>query len=215
MRTAKTLATVAVAVGVALGGSVYAFAGWSAATPAAVLRMRTAEMPAGAVPSVAKAGKNAVVTWAPSILAAGVRAQHYTVIRTGAGGPVVVCPEVTTTTCRDVAVPGGTWSWQVRPAYEHWVGDLSGPSVPLTFAGPPEVAAVARMGSPSSSPLPSTKPSASPAVTSTPTVSPPSAPSPDPVDEEPSPSAVPSEPEPVDPPLPSASASAGAGIGEQ
>ncbi|WP_306204217.1 hypothetical protein [Actinoplanes sp. RD1] len=162
MRTAKTLATVSVAVAVALGGSVYAFAGWSAATPTAVLRLRTAEMPAGNVPSVAKAGRNAVVTWAPSTLAAGVRAQSYTVVRTGAGGPAVVCPKVTTTTCRDLAVPGGTWAWQVRPAYEGWTGELSGPSVPLTFAGPPEIAAVARMGSPS--------PEGSPAATTRPPV---------------------------------------------
>ncbi len=136
MRAAKSVATAAVAVAAVLGGSVYAFAGWAPATSSAVLRMRTAEMPAGNAPSVVLSGRSAVIAWGPSRLAAGVRAQDYTVVRAGAGGPVVACARVTALTCRDRALPAGTWVWQVQPRYENWTGDLGAASVPLTVAGP-------------------------------------------------------------------------------
>lgn len=140
-RVVKSVGTVAVAVAAVLGGSMYAFAGWAPVATPAVLRMRTAEMPAGNAPSVVRSGRNAVIAWAPSRLTAGVRAQDYTVVRRGAAGPVVACAAITALTCRDKAVPAGTWTWQVQPRYENWTGELSAAGVPLVFAGPARPAA--------------------------------------------------------------------------
>jgi hypothetical protein len=137
----KVSLVVVTATAVTFGGSMYAFADWIIDTPRAALKMRTAAMPAGNSPSVAKNGKNASIDWVGNKILAGVPAESYIVTRFGAGDPVVVCDHVTATTCKDKAVPGGTWTWKVQPVLKTWIGDHSADSVALTFSGPPPTAA--------------------------------------------------------------------------
>ncbi|WP_433721931.1 hypothetical protein ACQP2Y_42225 [Actinoplanes sp. CA-051413] len=149
----KVSLVVVTAAAVTFGGSVYAFADWIIDTPRAVLKMRTAAMPAGNSPSVAKNGKNAAIDWVGNKILAGVPAESYIVTRFGAGDPVVVCDHVTATTCKDKAVPGGTWTWKVQPVLKTWIGDHSPPSVALTFSGSPPTAAELVSATSSAAPL--------------------------------------------------------------
>jgi hypothetical protein len=154
----KVSVVVVAAATVTFGGSVYAFADWIIDTPRAVLKIRTAAMPAGNSPSVAKNGKSATIDWVGSKILAGVPAESYIVTRFGVGDPIVVCAHVIATTCRDKAVPGGTWTWKVQPVLKTWVGDYSPSSVALTFSGPPPTAA--ELVSSTSPAVPTTTPGA-------------------------------------------------------
>jgi hypothetical protein len=131
----------ATAAAVTFGGSVYAFAGWVIDTPATVLEMTVATMPAGNAPDVEAKNKNAEIDWVGSTVVAGVQAESYIVTRFGSGDPVVVCDHVTTTACKDKSVPQGTWTWKVRPVFKSWIGDNSPNSVARTFAKSPPTAA--------------------------------------------------------------------------
>jgi hypothetical protein len=124
----------ATAAAFTFGGSVYAFAGWIVDTPATVLEMTVAQMPAGNTPNVEAKNKNAEVDWVGSTVVGEVPAESYIVTRFGAGDPVVVCARVTTTACRDKSVPQGTWTWRVQPVFKSWIGDYSPKSAALTFA---------------------------------------------------------------------------------
>ncbi|WP_148308197.1 hypothetical protein [Actinoplanes friuliensis] len=137
----KLSLVVVTATATLFAGSMYAFAGWTTDAPKTVLKMRSVAMPAGNAPSVAKNGKNAAVDWVGSKIAPGVKVQSYIVTRFGVGNPVVVCDRVTTTSCKDKLVPGGTWTWKVQPVFASWIGDFSPASVALTFSGPPPAAA--------------------------------------------------------------------------
>jgi hypothetical protein len=137
----KLTLVVGTAAAVTFGGSVYAFADWVVETPPTVLKMRVAAMPAGNAPSVAKNGKNAAIDWVGNKVVAGVPAESYIVTRFGAGKPVVVCDHVAETSCKDKAVPGGTWTWKVQPVFKSWIGQHSPASVALIFSGPPPAAA--------------------------------------------------------------------------
>jgi hypothetical protein len=155
----KVSLVAATAVAVTFGSSVYAFADWIVATPPTVLRMRVADMPAGSAPSVARNGKNAAIDWVGNKIAPGVKVESYVVTRFGAGNPVVVCDRVTATSCKDKLVPGGTWTWRVRPVLATWLGVFSADSAALTFSGPPPTAAELVSATSPAAPMP---PGASP-----------------------------------------------------
>jgi hypothetical protein len=123
---------IGVAGAVALGGTLYAFAGWAPPPTAAVIRLHAVAMPPGNTPSVEKRATNALLRWVPNRLAPGVAAQSYVVTRHGHGGAVEVC-RVTMAGCTEKNVPDGKWSWTVRPVFETWVGEDSAPTAVLTF----------------------------------------------------------------------------------
>ncbi|GAA3903861.1 hypothetical protein [Actinoplanes auranticolor] len=187
----------ATAAAVTFGGSVYAFAGWIIDTPATVLEMTVAQVPAGNAPAVEAKNKNAEIAWEGSTVVAGVQAESYIVTRFGSGAPVVVCDHVTTTACRDKSVPQGTWTWKVRPVFKSWLGDYSPNSAALTFTkSPPTAAELVSATTPAvraTPDAPSTAPAGGRAVVTSPapTVSatkPPASPAPEAKKEDPPPS---------------------------
>ncbi|MEU8607775.1 hypothetical protein AB0C29_07225 [Actinoplanes sp. NPDC048791] len=187
----------ATAAVITFGGSVYAFAGWMIDTPATELKMTVAKMPAGNAPSVGAKNKDAEIDWVGNTIVAGVKVESYVVTRFGAGDPVVVCDHVTTTACKDKAVPQGTWTWKVQPVFKSWIGDYSPDSVALTFAKPPpttaELVSANSPAAPATSEPPATAPARSRAVatspaTTAPATKPPASPKPEAEEEEPPPS---------------------------
>jgi hypothetical protein len=141
-RTFRTPLIVAVTAATALGGTVYAYAGWTMDTTPITLRIRVAAMPAGNTPSIEQRGDKAILRWVPSKIVPGVSAQSYVVTRHGGGVAVEAC-KVTTAGCNEVRVPNGTWSWTVRPILATWIGADSAPTREFLYSNPTKPAASA------------------------------------------------------------------------
>jgi hypothetical protein len=134
-RAFRTPLIVAVTAATALGGTVYAYAGWTMDTTPTTLRIHVAAMPAGNTPSIEQRADKAILRWVPNKIVPGVPAQSYVVTRHGGGAAVEVC-KVTTATCNEVRVPGGTWSWTVRPIFATWIGAESAPTRDFLYSDP-------------------------------------------------------------------------------
>ncbi|MFG1989212.1 hypothetical protein ACGFJ7_04420 [Actinoplanes sp. NPDC048988] len=138
-------ATVA-ALGIA--GTLVAEADWMIGGSAEV-RARTAGMPRGVKPSVAKQSKAAVVSWSAQEIAPGIRMDHYVVTAHSVDVPML--PSIS----RAVAatgkatesvvfgadeVAGGRWYWTIVPRFALWTGAEGGRSTKLNFPAPTKAA---------------------------------------------------------------------------
>jgi hypothetical protein len=135
---------VVVAAAVATSGSFAAYATW-AIPGAGAVKTRAASVPRGVVPSVAKVGKKAVVSWSAQEIASGVKMKSYVVTAHRVDGPA--SQDLTRTvaasggasdsvTFAPNEVAGGKWRWTVVPRFGSWAGAESGLSDALTFAVP-------------------------------------------------------------------------------
>ncbi|WP_127497935.1 hypothetical protein [Actinoplanes solisilvae] len=218
--------TVAAVVAV---GTLTANAEWVISAKAAV-KIRTAKVPAGKKPSVAKQSKAAVVSWSALEIAPGVRMNRYTVTAHSQDLPAKpkIVREIAASgggsesvTFADAEVAGGKWRWTVIPRFAKWTGAESGLSEALNFpaapagalaAEPPEAKKPAPITS-DPPPAPTAESTSKPAAEPPPT--PPAAPPKD--DTEPPPASSPAEAEPPvreKEPAPSASGPAAEDIPE-
>lgn len=122
-------------------GTLTANAEWVIHAQAAV-KIRTAKVPAGKKPSVAKQSKTAVVSWSAVEIAPGVRMNHYTVIAHSQDLPVKpkIVREIAASgdgsesvTFGAAEVAGGKWRWSVTPRFANWTGAESSLSEALRF----------------------------------------------------------------------------------
>ncbi|MBU2671036.1 hypothetical protein KOI35_46820 [Actinoplanes bogorensis] len=157
MRKRTTYAIIGTTVAVVVAaGTIAANASWTIPITGTV-NARTAKMPKGVKPSVAKQSKAAVVSWSAQEIVAGVKMDRYTVTAHSAGTPARpdIVWQVTasggvsdTVTFAAAEVSGGTWSWTIVPHFAIWAGAESNPSKALTFAGTPAEAPAARVAAP-------------------------------------------------------------------
>ncbi len=107
-------------------------------------------MPNGNPPSAGASGSSVTVTWTAAKFATGAAVAGYTVQRfdavngaqatVGAGCSGVV----TTTTCTELGVPAGTWTYTDTPVQDSWTGAASPASNPVTVGSPLAVTAPAK-----------------------------------------------------------------------
>jgi hypothetical protein len=128
------------------GGTVVARASW--VVPASmVTEARTAAMPEGAAPSVAKQRGNVLVTWSAQEIVPGVRIQKYVVTAHSADNPpaadvvrtvAATSADTQSATFSGAEVMSGKWYWTLVPKFEQWIGDESKKSEKLTVVGAQE-----------------------------------------------------------------------------
>ncbi|MCO8272313.1 hypothetical protein M1L60_17100 [Actinoplanes sp. TRM 88003] len=118
---------------------------------------RSAKMPKGTKPSVAKQSKAAVVSWSAQELVPGVKMDRYTVTAHSQDNPAkeALVREVEASggasesvTFAASAVAGSKWKWAVIPHYAKWSGAEGGLSKALTFPAAPAAPAAAKVAEP-------------------------------------------------------------------
>jgi hypothetical protein len=199
-------------------GTLTANADWVIGVSAKV-NTRTADIPDGTTPNVAKQSKAAVVSWSALEIAPGVKMDRYTI--TGYSQDVPTKPKVVrevsasggsseSVTFAAAGLAGGKWRWTMIPRFARWTGAESGLSMALNF---PAAAAVTLVDEPPAAEKPAPATPAAPATKSTSkpaaeqTATSPAAPTED--DTAPPPTSSPAAPEPpVSEPEPSVSGSA-------
>ncbi|MFI7544363.1 hypothetical protein [Actinoplanes sp. NPDC049599] len=129
-----------------VGGGYAAYAAWAPAAEAGTLVLNTVLLPTGNRPTAVVHGTRVSVTWRASESTNDRRALTYVVSRTGAGFSTEACV-VTTTTCRELGVPAGTWRYTVRPDLGPWQGRDSPPGAPVTVPAGAAPAEPKRAGS--------------------------------------------------------------------
>jgi hypothetical protein len=123
-----------------LGGGYAGCAAWTPAADAGTMVVNTVFLPTGNRPAAAVEDTAVAVTWRASEGAGDRSALTYVVTRKGAGTTTEACV-VTTTNCRDVGVPAGSWTYTVRPDLGPWQGRESPPGAPVTVTAGPAAAA--------------------------------------------------------------------------
>jgi hypothetical protein len=122
-------------------GTMIAQASWTIPGTAKV-KAKAAAMPRGAVPSAAKQGGNALISWSAEEIAPGVRMQTYVVTAHSADDPprADIARTVTATSADTLSatfggsvLTGGKWYWTLVPKYALWAGAESKKSDKLTF----------------------------------------------------------------------------------
>jgi hypothetical protein len=129
MKASKYTLTALGAVGLALAGSVSAFAAFSVEAPGAVMRFQTITMPAfDSAPDVEQNAAKVKLAWVAQKIGGGEKVERYLVTRYNliTGGGAQVCGEnVTAARCTDVNVPAGRWKYTLRTVQGTWMGPES------------------------------------------------------------------------------------------
>jgi hypothetical protein len=121
----------------ALLGVGSALAAWTSAGSGAAAGAATT-MPTGNAPTASVSGSDVTVTWSRAAFPNGAPVGGYIIHRYDAatGAPQVVgagCDSaVTTTSCTEQNVPGGSWVYSDTPAQQSWTGGASADSNTVT-----------------------------------------------------------------------------------
>jgi hypothetical protein len=95
-------------------------------------------MPTGAQPSVSRSGSNVTVSWTAALFSDGRSVAGYVIDRYNAsnGNEVTIGAScnttITTTTCTELSVPAGTWTYTDTPVQDNWAGGQSPASAAVT-----------------------------------------------------------------------------------
>jgi hypothetical protein len=95
-------------------------------------------MPAGGQPATRVSGTSVTVRWPAALFPDNQSVAGYVVRRFDAttGTPATVAAgcsgTVATTTCTELNVPTGTWTYTDAPVQDNWTGAESAPSTPVT-----------------------------------------------------------------------------------
>jgi hypothetical protein len=195
-------------------GTMVAQASWTIPGTAKV-KAKAAAMPRGAVPSAAKQGGNALISWSAEEIVPGVRMQTYVVTAHSTDDPprADIARTVTATSADTLSatfsgsvLTGGKWYWTLIPKYAQWAGAESKKSDKLTFpaaADTPNVTSLVADSAPqAAAPAPTTTTPAAAAdppkeTDPAPAAAAPPAETPKPVEQTSSPAAVPATSEPA------------------
>ncbi|GID96509.1 hypothetical protein ACFQFC_27860 [Amorphoplanes digitatis] len=150
-RPKRTILIAGVALTLAVGGTLAANATWSIPGRSAPIQLKTAEMPRGPKPDIAKQGGSAVVTWPAQEIVPGVAMRGYVVTRYDADhdSSFEAFPAVAGTTLTDADVPAGKFYWTVTPKFAAWTGEESKKSENVKFSAPAGAARAAVVATPS------------------------------------------------------------------
>ncbi|MBT2567161.1 hypothetical protein J7I84_11770 [Arthrobacter sp. ISL-85] len=128
-RPSRRLAWIITAVLLLLGSGTAAYAFWASTTSSNNAAAAADTLAPGSKPAVSANGAALSVTWANGTTINGRPATGYTVARYSAatGGTAIPATggcagTVTTLTCTEQNVPGGTWYYTVTPAIALWTG---------------------------------------------------------------------------------------------
>ncbi|QDG89375.1 OmpL47-type beta-barrel domain-containing protein [Pseudarthrobacter sp. NIBRBAC000502770] len=128
-RPSRRLAWIITAVLLLLGSGTAAYAFWASTTSSSNAAAAADALTPGSKPAVSANGAALSVTWANGTTVNGRPATGYTVARYSAatGGTAIPATggcagTVTTLTCTEQNVPGGTWYYTVTPAIALWTG---------------------------------------------------------------------------------------------
>jgi hypothetical protein len=129
-RLVRLAAVVAGAAGMSIAGIAAAYANWTVHSAWLMVEMKTLAMPAFySPPAVQPQGRKVTVSWVAQRMEKGVKVERYIVVRHDPSGHDTQVCGTATTTCKDTAIPDGTWSYTVRTAYASWQGPDSPSSV--------------------------------------------------------------------------------------
>jgi hypothetical protein len=121
-------ATAIAAVGIALAGTVSAFAAFEVSASEAVMRFKSATMPAlDSAPAVEQRAAKVKIAWVAQKIG-GTHVERYLVTRynMATGAATQVCGnQVSTARCTDADVPLGRWKYTVRTVQRTWTGPES------------------------------------------------------------------------------------------
>ncbi|MDE8585889.1 beta strand repeat-containing protein [Arthrobacter sp. NQ4] len=131
-RPSRRLAWIITAVLLLLGTGTAAYAFWASTTSSNNAAAAADTLSPGSKPSVTASNTSLTVAWANGTTVNGRPATGYTVARYSAatGGTAIPATggcagTVTTLTCTEQNVPGGTWYYTVTPAIALWTGSES------------------------------------------------------------------------------------------
>lgn len=116
-----------------LGGGYTAYGTWIPAVDAGIMVLNTAVLPIGNAPLAVPNGDRVRVAWRASADYDELPALSYVVTRYGSGTATEACVSLATT-CRELAVPAGVWTYTVRPDLGPWRGRESVPGPPVTVS---------------------------------------------------------------------------------
>jgi hypothetical protein len=97
-------------------------------------------MPSGGQPAARVSGTNVTLSWPAALFPDNQSVAGYVVRRVNAanGAPATVAANcsgtVTTTTCTELNVPAGIWTYTDTPIQDHWTGGESAPSASVTVS---------------------------------------------------------------------------------
>lgn len=97
-----------------------------------------ASVPAGNTPSAVASGSSVTVTWPAATLSSGGSLEGYVLARENVATKAVVSAEancsgtITKTTCTELNVPAGTWTYTDTPVQLKWKGTASPASNSVT-----------------------------------------------------------------------------------
>jgi hypothetical protein len=145
MRRVAKLSAVAIAIVVAGGGTMAAYAQWTVPSKPISFKVKSVDMPRGVRPSVAKNGTDAVVSWSPQEIDPGTPMQTYIVKRRNADDDSLAAafPPTAAVTVTEKNVAAGKWYWTITPTFALWTGAEGKASEKLKVQGPPPADAVA------------------------------------------------------------------------
>lgn len=133
-------ALAAIGCSLALSAATAALGAWSA-HGAGTGAGAAAVMPAGKAPVATATGTSVVVSWPAVTFANGSAVEGYTIQRTNASTGTIATTNancngtVTTTTCTELAVPTGSWTYTDTPVQQNWSGAQSPASTPVAVSG--------------------------------------------------------------------------------
>src|SRR3989454_4149416 len=135
-RTATLITLTCVA---ALLGAPAAHAAWSH-TGSGSQWAKARTMPAGSTPTVSVSNRSVTVSWSQATIG-GAAVAGYVVKRYDTGGNAQTIGSgcsgtVSSTSCTETGVPGGTWKYTVTPIQGNWVGGESPQSASAVVASP-------------------------------------------------------------------------------
>ena len=102
---------------------------------------RAISLSGGNTPSASVSNRSVTVSWSATTLPGGAPVAGYTVRRYSTGGALqsigsACSGTVSTTSCVESGVPGGTWRYSVQPKQGNWTGAESSQSSSVTVASP-------------------------------------------------------------------------------
>lgn len=164
-RPSRRLAWIITAVLLLLGSGTAAYAFWASTTSSSNAAAAADALTPGSKPAVSANGAALSVTWASGTTVNGRAATGYTVARYPAATGGAATPAtggcagtVTTLTCTEQNVPGGTWYYTVTPAIALWTGAESPRSNGISSDATPPTAAATVSPTPNSAGWNSTSP---------------------------------------------------------
>ncbi len=131
--------TCAVVAALVFAPTTQAFGAWSIPGSGAGAGA-AATMPTGGEPSGSSSGTSVALSWPVARLSSGTAVSGYVISRfneqTGAPASVGAgCSGiVTTTSCTELSVPAGTWTYTVQPVQANWSGGVSPESAAVTVS---------------------------------------------------------------------------------